>query len=109
MLSEWHYADSEGARGSYHPEVGLIRGPRQRKGSMQGRQESASQDRIQADGVSPGRYPGVGCSPQGGPSWWLRAGGCIQALSVGGGGSAFPQVMPTWLPDFTIWGHLKDN
>lgn len=108
MLSEWRYADSEGACGSYHPEVGLIRGPRQREGSMQGGKNQHLRTGYRQTVCLRGSILGWAALRR---EVLLGGSGLVAAFRpcLWAGGSAYPQVMPTWLPDFTIWGHLKHN
>ena len=72
------------------PRVGL-RGPGQRKGSMQGGKNQRLRMGFRQTGHilgggndSPGSlHPAPGCCLQGVLPQWLRAGGCIQVLPLG--------------------------
>lgn len=89
VLKGWLCAESEGALAATVLRVGLIRGPRWRKGSMQGGRYQHLRMGYRQTGLhprndSPGSlYPAVGFCRQGAPSWWLRAGGGAVSGRVG--------------------------
>lgn len=86
----------------------MIRGPRQRKGSMQGGNNQHLRIGDRQTVCLQGSVLGWAALCR---EVLLGGSGLVAAFRycLWAGVSGFRQVMLTWLPDFTIWGHLKDN